>query len=93
MDDVDVDVDVDVLDNLDSILSSIFIISQLKQTVLNLHVIAKLCWNLYNKRQCPRQQNNQQQQLFWGREFFRDFFKRNLFDEIFFAQVISSMLG
>jgi hypothetical protein len=43
MDDVDVDVDVDVLDNLDSILTSIFIISQLKQTVLNLHVIAKLC--------------------------------------------------
>jgi hypothetical protein len=35
--------------------------------------------NLYNKRQCPRQQNNQQQQLFWGRKFFRDKFLNGIF--------------
>ncbi len=35
--------------------------------------------NLYNKRQCPRQQNNQQQQLFLGREFFRDKFLNRIF--------------
>ena len=35
--------------------------------------------NLYNKRQCPRQQNNQQQQLFFGRKFFRDNFLNGIF--------------
>jgi hypothetical protein len=35
--------------------------------------------NLYNKRQCPRQQNNQQQQLFLGREFFRENFLSGIF--------------
>ncbi len=35
--------------------------------------------NLYNKRQCPRQQNNQQQKLFLGRKFFRDKFLNGIF--------------
>jgi hypothetical protein len=35
--------------------------------------------NLYNKRQCPRQQNNQQQQLFFGRECFRENFLNGIF--------------
>jgi hypothetical protein len=35
--------------------------------------------NVYNKRQCPRQQNNQQQQLVWGREFFRENFLNGIF--------------
>jgi len=33
----------------------------------------------YNKRQCPRQQNNQQQQLIFGRKFFRDKFLCGIF--------------
>ncbi len=35
--------------------------------------------NLYNKRQCPRQQNNQQQQLFFGSEFFTENFLNGIF--------------
>ena len=49
------------------------------KTINTFHEQDQVNWNLYNKRQCPRQKNNQQQQLFFGRKFFRDNFLNGIF--------------